>query len=166
MLQQTTVTAVVPYFERWLEVFPHVRSLAEAPPRRVLREWQGLGYYQRARNLHAAAKEVVRGHGGRVPDDADALRRLPGFGPYTTAAVLSLAYGRPLPVIDANVRRVLMRILGLPGRAEARVDRDLRPFLDRVFPAAAPRPGSGRRGRPRASARNGGRRRRRSSAGA
>ena len=138
MLQQTTVAAVVPYFERWLEVFPDVRSLAEAPPRRVLREWQGLGYYQRARNLHAAAKQVVRGHGGRVPDDAGALRRLPGFGPYTTAAVLSLAYGRPQPVIDANVRRVLMRILGLRGRAEARVDRDLRPFLDRVFPAAAP----------------------------
>jgi A/G-specific adenine glycosylase len=138
MLQQTTVAAVVPYFERWLEVFPDARSLAEAPPRRVLREWQGLGYYQRARNLHAAAKEVVRGHGGRVPDDAGALRRLPGFGPYTTAAVLSLAYGRPLPVIDANVRRVLMRILALRGRAEARVDRDLRPFLDRVFPAASP----------------------------
>jgi A/G-specific adenine glycosylase len=134
MLQQTTVPAVIPYFERWLEVFPDVRSLARAPSRRVLREWQGLGYYQRARNLHAAARAVVREHAGRVPDDEAVLRRLPGFGPYTAAAVLSLAYGRPRPVIEANVRRVLMRILGLRGRAEPRVDKGLLAFLETVFP--------------------------------
>jgi A/G-specific adenine glycosylase len=138
MLQQTTVTAVLPYFERWSAVFPDLRSLAKAPLRRVLREWQGLGYYQRARNLHRAAAVVLREHGGRVPDDEATLRTLPGFGPYTTAAVLSLAYGRPLPVIDANVRRVLMRVLGLEGPAGPRVDRTLLAFLAKVFPAAKP----------------------------
>jgi A/G-specific adenine glycosylase len=138
MLQQTTVTAVLPYFERWSAVFPDLRSLAKAPLRRVLREWQGLGYYQRARNLHRAAAVVLREHGGRVPDDEATLSTLPGFGPYTTAAVLSLAYGRPLPVIDANVRRVLMRVLGLEGPAGPRVDRTLLAFLAKVFPAAKP----------------------------
>jgi A/G-specific adenine glycosylase len=138
MLQQTTVPAVIPYFERWLEVFPDVRGLARAPLRKVLREWQGLGYYQRARNLHQTAKLVVREHGGKLPDDEEVLRRMPGFGPYTTAAVLSLAFGRPRPVVDANVRRVLMRILGIHGRAEPRVDRELHAFLDKVLPASAP----------------------------
>lgn len=138
MLQQTTVPAVVPYYERWMRVFPDIRSLARAPLRKVLREWQGLGYYQRARNLHRAAKIVVRDHHGRLPSDEAALRRLPGFGPYTAAAVLSIAFGRPEPVIDANVRRVLMRVLALRGRAEARLDKGLRPFLDQVFPASSP----------------------------
>jgi A/G-specific adenine glycosylase len=138
MLQQTTVPAVVPYFKRWIEVFPDVRRLARAPSRRVLREWQGLGYYQRARNLHRAARRIVRDHRGRIPDDEATLRRLPGFGPYTTAAVLSLAYGRPLPVVDANVRRVLMRVLGIRGPANPAVDRRLRPFLDAVLPRTSP----------------------------
>ena len=138
MLQQTTVPAVIPYFERWLEAFPDVDSLARTPLRQVLREWQGLGYYERARNLHRAAKLVVREHGGSLPGDKDSLRKLPGFGPYTTAAVLSLAFGRPHPVVDANVRRVLMRVLGIRGQAGPQVDRVLLDFLDQVFPAAAP----------------------------
>jgi len=138
MLQQTTVPAVIPYYERWLEVFPDLRSLARAPLRRVLREWQGLGYYQRARNLHAAARAIVSEHGGAIPSDEPALRRLPGFGPYTAAAVASLAFGRPAPVIDANVRRVLMRILGIRGAAAPKQDRALRSFLDTVFPADRP----------------------------
>ena len=138
MLQQTTVPAVIPYYERWLKVFPDIRSLARAPLRKVLREWQGLGYYQRARNLHDAAKTIVREYGGRIPDDEQTLRRLPGFGPYTTAAVLSLVYGQPQPVIDANVRRVLMRILGLRGTAEAKGDKTLRAFLETVFSKDSP----------------------------
>jgi A/G-specific adenine glycosylase len=138
MLQQTTVPAVVPYFERWMRLFPDMGMLARAPLQRVLRAWQGLGYYQRARNLHRAAGLLVRGHGGRIPDDEDALVRLPGFGPYTTAAVLSLAYGRPLPVVDANVRRVLMRITGLRGEASSRHDKILRTYLAEVFPARRP----------------------------
>jgi len=138
MLQQTTVPAVIPHYERWLEVFPDVRSLARAPLRKVMREWQGLGYYRRAENLHRAAATIVRDHGGRVPDDESTLRSLPGFGPYTAAAVLSLAHGKPLPVIDANVRRVLMRVLGLSGTAEARVDKRLRAFLETVFAVNSP----------------------------
>ena len=138
MLQQTTVPAVIPYYERWLKVFPDIGSLSRAPLRKVLREWQGLGYYQRARNLHKAAKTIVREYGGRIPDDDCTLGSLPGFGPYTTAAVLSLAYSKPLPVIDANVRRVLMRVLGLRGTAEARVDKTLRAFLETVFPKDSP----------------------------
>jgi A/G-specific adenine glycosylase len=115
-----------------------MRSLARAPLRKVLREWQGLGYYRRAGNLHRAAKTMVREHGGKVPGDERELRNLPGFGPYTTAAVLSLAYGKTLPVIDANVRRVLMRVLGRRGAAEARVDKTLRVFLGRVFSKDSP----------------------------
>ena len=138
MLQQTTVPAVIPYYERWLKVFPDIGSLSRAPLRKVLREWQGLGYYQRARNLHKAAKTIVREYGGRIPDDECTLGSLPGFGPYTTAAVLSLVYGKPLPVIDANVRRVLMRVLGLRGTAEARVDKTLRAFLETVFSKDSP----------------------------
>ena len=138
MLQQTTVQAVIPHYERWLKVFPDMRSLARAPLRKVLREWQGLGYYQRARNLHEAAKTIVREYGGRIPDDERVLRNLPGFGPYTTAAVLSLVYDKPQPVIDANVRRVLMRVLGLRGTAEARVDMTLRAFLETVFSKDSP----------------------------
>jgi len=139
MLQQTTVPAVVPYYERWVEVFPDVGSLARAPLRRVLREWQGLGYYERAANLHRAARTIVNAHGGKVPRDESVLRRLPGFGPYTTAAVLSLAYGKPLPVVDANVRRVVMRLLGIRGTADPKRDKDVRAFLGKVF--AADRPG-------------------------
>jgi A/G-specific adenine glycosylase len=138
MLQQTTVPAVIPHYERWLEVFPDVRSLARAPLRKVMREWQGLGYYRRAENLHRAAATIVRDHGGRIPCDESTLRSLPGFGPYTAAAVLSLAHGKPLPVIDANVRRVLMRVLGLSGTAEARVDKRLGAFLETVFAVNSP----------------------------
>ncbi len=138
MLQQTTVQAVIPYYERWLGVFPDILSLARAPLRKVLREWQGLGYYQRAGNLHRTAKTIVREHNGKVPDDENVLRNLPGFGPYTTAAVLSLAYGKPLPVIDANVRRVLMRVLGLRGTAVARTDKTLHAFLEKVFSKDSP----------------------------
>jgi A/G-specific adenine glycosylase len=138
MLQQTTVPAVIPHYVGWLNVFPDMRSLARAPLRKVLREWQGLGYYRRAVNLHRSAKTIVREHHGKMPEDEHVLRKLPGFGPYTTAAVLSLVYGKPMPVIDANVRRVLMRVLGIRGTAEARVDKTLRAFLETVFPKDSP----------------------------
>ncbi|MFO7733835.1 MAG: A/G-specific adenine glycosylase, partial [Candidatus Aminicenantes bacterium] len=138
MLQQTTVRAVIPYYERWLERFPDLRSLARASLRDVLRAWQGLGYYQRARNLHRAAGAMTREHAGLIPDDAAALRKLPGFGPYTTAAVLSLAYGRPLPLIDANVRRVLMRILAMGGAASSAGDKGLLKHLQEIIPLDAP----------------------------
>ncbi len=138
MLQQTTVQAVIPYFERWMSLFPDLRSVAAAPLRKVLSAWQGLGYYARAKNLHRAARVIVREFGGRIPDNEAAARKLPGFGPYTTAAVLSLAYGRRLPVLDANVRRVLMRIFGTEGVASARVDRVLRGRIPDFFPRRSP----------------------------
>jgi A/G-specific adenine glycosylase len=138
MLQQTTVPAVIPYFEKWMRLFPEMRVLARAPLQKVLRAWQGLGYYQRARNLHWAARIIVQDYGARIPDDERVLSRLPGFGPYTTAAVLSLAYGAPFPAVDANVRRALMRITGLPGEASSRNDKVLQEYLHGVFPTRAP----------------------------
>lgn len=110
MCQQTTVAAVVPYFERWMLAFPGAAALAEADEQTVLGHWQGLGYYSRARNLHHAAKAVVERHGGVVPDDPDALRALPGIGEYTAGAVLAFAFDRPSAVVDANVARVLARL--------------------------------------------------------
>jgi A/G-specific adenine glycosylase len=110
MLQQTQVATVAPYFERFLARFPDARTLAEAPLDDVLKLWEGLGYYSRARNLHRAARVLVEEHGGELPSDPDALRRLPGIGPYTANAIASLAFGVDVPVLDGNVMRVLTRL--------------------------------------------------------
>ena len=110
MLQQTQVTTVIPYFERWLARFPDIATLAAAPLDAVLKTWEGLGYYARGRNLHRAAQQVVVQHGGQLPRDRAALLALPGIGRYTVGAILSLAYGQPEPVLDGNVRRVLCRL--------------------------------------------------------
>jgi A/G-specific adenine glycosylase len=131
MLQQTTVGAVIPYYKKWLKRFPDVRSLSRAPLQKVLKAWQGLGYYQRARNLHRAAKMLVQEKSGKFPNRYEELRALPGFGAYTTAAVLSIAFDQPYPVIDANVRRLLMRIFGIRGESDAKHDKIL---FDRLMP--------------------------------
>jgi A/G-specific adenine glycosylase len=115
MLQQTQVDRVVPFYLAFLERFPTVEALAEAPLDDVLARWRGLGYYARARSLHAAAREVVARHGGRLPDTVDALRELPGFGRYTAGAVASIAYGVQAPVVDGNVARVLSRLFEVEG---------------------------------------------------
>ncbi len=112
MLQQTTVAAVAPYFRRWMEAFPDVGALAAADEQSVLKLWEGLGYYSRARNLHKAAKAIVERFGGSIPCSADALRSLPGIGPYTAGAVAAFAFDQPVPVIDANIQRVLTRLAG------------------------------------------------------
>jgi A/G-specific adenine glycosylase len=112
MLQQTQVAAVVPYFHRFLEAFPTVSALAAADEQQVLRLWEGLGYYRRARDLHRAARLVEAQHGGIVPDDPVAFRSLPGVGRYTAGAVLSQAFDRRLPILEANSQRVLCRLLG------------------------------------------------------
>jgi len=117
MLQQTRVAAATPYYHAFLERFPDLRTLARARVAEVLAAWAGLGYYRRARALHAAAQTVVREHGGRVPDDPEAFARLPGVGRYTAGAVLSIAFDRPLPVLDGNVARVLSRLHALPASA-------------------------------------------------
>jgi A/G-specific adenine glycosylase len=113
MLQQTTVVAVIPYFERFLARFPTLAALAAADEHDVLRLWEGLGYYSRARNLHAAAGQVVRDHAGVIPDDVDTLQSLPGIGRYTAGAIASFAYDRRAPVVEANTLRVYMRLLAL-----------------------------------------------------
>lgn len=110
MLQQTQVATVIPYFNRFIEALPGVDELAEADEQVVLRLWQGLGYYRRARNLHAAAKAIQTEHGGNVPDTVEALLKLPGVGRYTAGAIASIAYGRPTPIVDGNVARVLARL--------------------------------------------------------
>jgi A/G-specific adenine glycosylase len=112
MLQQTQVETVVPYFERWMATLPGIRTLAAAGEQEVLSLWAGLGYYSRARNLMAAAVALVRDHDGEIPSDYDALRSLPGIGQYTAGAILSIAFNKPYPVVDGNVRRVLSRIHG------------------------------------------------------
>lgn len=110
MLQQTQVATVVPYFNRFIEALPTAGDLAAADEQRVLRLWQGLGYYRRARNLHAAAKAIQQEHGGIVPDTVEALLELPGVGRYTAGAIASIAFGRPAPILDGNVSRVLARL--------------------------------------------------------
>lgn len=112
MLQQTTVAAVVPYFERFIAAFPTIRALAEADEQCVLRHWEGLGYYRRARHLHAAAKQLVADHAGELPDNAEVLAPLPGIGRYILGAVLSQAFDRRLPIVEANSLRVLARVFG------------------------------------------------------
>jgi A/G-specific adenine glycosylase len=113
MLQQTRVNTVVPYYERFLRELPTVGHLAEAPEERVLALWSGLGYYRRARMLHAAAKQVALLHDGVVPSGLDELRRLKGIGAYTAGAVASIAFGRRAAVVDGNVARVLARLFAI-----------------------------------------------------
>jgi len=113
MLQQTRVETVLPYFERFLKLFPTLPSLAQASLPQVLKAWAGLGYYARARHLHQAAKIIWRDFAGKIPSTKKKLLSLPGFGPYTAGAVASLAFNRPEPALDGNVRRVLLRVHGL-----------------------------------------------------
>ncbi|MFA6093579.1 MAG: A/G-specific adenine glycosylase [Elusimicrobiota bacterium] len=113
MLQQTQVSTATPYFLRFTRRWPDARSLARAKEEDVLREWAGLGYYSRARNLLRAAKAIVLDHEGAVPSDIESLRKLPGIGRYTAAAISSIAYGRPHAVLDGNVARVLARLHAL-----------------------------------------------------
>jgi A/G-specific adenine glycosylase len=112
MLQQTTVAAVVPYFERFIAALPDVRALAAADEQQVLKLWEGLGYYRRARHLHAAAKALVAAHGDTLPDDPAVWAELPGVGRYILGAVLSQAFDRRLPIVEANSLRVLARLFG------------------------------------------------------
>lgn len=112
MLQQTRVAAVIEHYHEFLRRFPTVEKLAAARPASVLAAWSGLGYYRRARMLHAAAKVIVREHGGMFPESEQGLRELPGIGRYTAAAIASIAFGEPVAVVDGNVERVLQRVSG------------------------------------------------------
>jgi A/G-specific adenine glycosylase len=109
MLQQTQVATVIPYYHEWLRRFPDFASLARASENEVLRAWQGLGYYARARNLHATAKTVMDRHGGNFPQRIDQMRQLPGIGKYTAHAVASFAFNQSVPIVEANTARILAR---------------------------------------------------------
>ena len=118
MLQQTRVEAVIPYYHKFLERFPDMRSLAAAPPEELLSVWQGLGYYSRARNLQQGVREVLARYGGNLPDSRDAIGELSGIGAYTAGAILSIAYNQPEPAIDGNVLRVFSRLLHIEELVE------------------------------------------------
>jgi A/G-specific adenine glycosylase len=133
MLQQTRVAAVLSHYQDFLRRFPGVRTLAAARPASVLAAWSGLGYYARARSLHAAAKEIVRERRGRFPRRAEELRALPGIGRYTAAASASIAFGRPEAVVDGNVARVLRRLSGAPA-SECELWRQAELLLSRHSP--------------------------------
>jgi len=113
ILQQTRVLQGLPYYNRFIEKYPNVFSLANAPEQEVLRLWQGLGYYTRARNLHKCAKTVVMEFNGKFPENSIGLKKLPGIGEYTAAAIASFSFGEPIAVVDGNVFRVLSRIYGI-----------------------------------------------------
>ncbi len=119
MLQQTRVETVIPYYIRWMERFPTMRALAEAQEQDVLRVWEGLGYYNRARNLHRAVRQVISQHQGVLPRDLPSLQKLPGIGRYTAAAIASIGFGQDEATLDGNIRRVLARLhnLELPARS-------------------------------------------------
>lgn len=119
MLQQTQAATVIPYYLRFMEQFPTVQTLAEAPLEEVLKLWAGLGYYARARNLHKAAQIVVQRYGGELPQEKGALEALPGIGPYTAGAIRSIAFRQPHPLVDTNVARVLSRLFGVRGNAQS-----------------------------------------------
>lgn len=139
MLQQTRVETVVPYFLRFLERFPNAETLARAPLGEVLKVWENLGYYTRGRNLHKAAGEIVERFGGRIPADMEEILRLPGIGRYTAGAILSIAFGRDVPAIDGNVRRVISRLFAMEesvddSAARKRIDGFVEPLVPKRNP--------------------------------
>ena len=113
MLQQTRTETVKDYYVRWMAAFPTVSALAQASEEEVLKLWQGLGYYSRARNLHKAAREIVLQYHGIFPDTLEAVRALPGIGDYTAGAILSMAFGHAVPAVDGNLLRVMARLFGI-----------------------------------------------------
>ena len=113
MLQQTQMETVLPYFERWMKAFPTLKSLAESDEKKVLKHWEGLGYYSRARNIHGSAKKIVEHHGGNFPEDFESILSLKGIGRYTAGAIASIAFNQEKPIVDGNVLRVLSRIYAI-----------------------------------------------------
>ncbi|MDE7220466.1 MAG: A/G-specific adenine glycosylase [Oscillospiraceae bacterium] len=139
MLQQTRVAAVIPYYFRWMEELPDVEALANADEERLMKLWQGLGYYNRARNLQKAARMVMEEYGGRFPEEYGELLRLPGVGDYTAGAVASIAFGRRVPAVDGNVLRVAARVTGTDGDIlDPRVRRWFRDQMEAVTPEDRP----------------------------
>lgn len=140
MLQQTQVSTVIPYFLRWMERFPDFGTLAEASEEEVLKLWEGLGYYRRARSLHALARLVIERHAGNLPEDEKSLLALPGIGPYTAGALLSIAFNLPFPAVDGNVERVLARLFDLALPVDRRDGKErIRELARQLIPTGEPR---------------------------
>ena len=136
MLQQTRVEAVKPYYDRFLTELPDVASLAAVDETRLFKLWEGLGYYRRARNLQAAAKQIMQEHGGVFPSDYDGVRGLPGIGDYTAGAILSIAFGKPFPAVDGNVLRVVSRLAASRADTDSpKIRKELIGALAAVYPA-------------------------------
>jgi A/G-specific adenine glycosylase len=139
MLQQTQVDTVIPYYHRFLKAFPTVFSLARAPLQDVLKAWENLGYYSRARNIHAAARMIVEKFGGQPPDNLEDIKTLPGIGLYTAGAILSIAYGQALPAVDGNVRRILCRLFAIRKPAnDIQAQKQLQKLAASLIPAKHP----------------------------
>ncbi|HIZ54637.1 MAG TPA: A/G-specific adenine glycosylase [Firmicutes bacterium] len=139
MLQQTRVEAVLPYFARFIQEVPDPKALANLPEARLMKLWEGLGYYSRARNLQKAACVMTEKYGGQLPDSYEALLDLPGFGEYTAGAVASIAFGIPVPAVDGNVLRVFARILNHHGDIlQGKVKKEIRTAVEHVLPAQRP----------------------------
>ncbi|RUO60730.1 A/G-specific adenine glycosylase [Pseudidiomarina marina] len=137
MLQQTQVATVIPYFERWLQHFPTVVALADASEDEVMAQWQGLGYYSRARNLHKAAKFVVQEMNGQLPDNIDELREVPGVGPYTAGAISAFAFNKPAALVDGNVKRLFSRYFGIEGDiSSVKTNRTIWSYAEKYTPKA------------------------------
>ncbi len=141
MLQQTQVKMVVPYYLRFLERFPTVETLAHAPLGEVLKTWENLGYYARVRNLHKAAGKIVEQYGGLIPDSREEIIRLPGIGRYTAGAILSIAFGRAVPAVDGNVRRVVSRLHAIEESVD---DDEVRERIEALVQALIPKRDPGR----------------------
>jgi len=134
MLKVVPLSTVIPYYERWIKTFPAIQDVAMADEQKILKMWQGLGYYQRAKNFHKAAQIIKNKHHGKIPNRYEDLKTLPGFGPYTIGAILSIAFDKRYPIIDANIRRVGMRLLGIQGNADTSQDKVIFGFLDQCMP--------------------------------
>lgn len=131
MLQQTQVITVIPYFERWMNTFPDVHQLARAPLEQILKHWEGLGYYRRARMIHQSAQILSR---NGFPEHYEGWLALPGIGPYTAAAISSMVYGQRIVAVDGNVRRVVARVFALPNVSQALAQEKLNPLLPQQHP--------------------------------
>ncbi len=139
MLQQTQVDTVIPYYRRWLKRFPTIRALARASLDEVLKVWEGLGYYSRARNLHKAAKVIVKRHKGKFPKEFEAILALPGIGRYTAGAIASIAFGLPYPVLDGNVSRVFVRLYAISKPpALPKIQQELWQHAEKLLPRKMP----------------------------
>lgn len=139
MLQQTQVAVVTLYFERWMEKFPSIQALAKASLEEVIKTWEGLGYYSRARNLHQGAVYLNEHHGGEIPSSLEALKKIPGIGGYTAGAILSFAFKQKAPAIDGNVLRVMSRYLKLEEEIEdQKTQAAIRAYVQEVLPEEEP----------------------------